>query len=184
MVTGMATSKITVTLPDDQLEEIRALVASGGAASVPRSSNTPLGSRFSMPWMARNVERCAAANRGPADERRTQMGGRNSGPAIPKAIAKAEERRVSGITFGTGAWRCSTGTPSCTHSHRVPWNVMRFDSSNGAGTGYSSSLQAGSPLPHNSTDRHGPGRAGAARTQPPSACYSHEAARPTLSMPT
>ena len=31
----MATSKITVTLPDDQLEEIRALVASGGAASVP-----------------------------------------------------------------------------------------------------------------------------------------------------
>jgi Arc/MetJ-type ribon-helix-helix transcriptional regulator len=27
-------SKITVTLPDDQLEEVRALVASGGAASV------------------------------------------------------------------------------------------------------------------------------------------------------
>ncbi|MGA7241311.1 MAG: ribbon-helix-helix domain-containing protein [Bryobacteraceae bacterium] len=30
----MATSKITITLPDDQLEEIRALVANGGAASV------------------------------------------------------------------------------------------------------------------------------------------------------
>jgi Arc/MetJ-type ribon-helix-helix transcriptional regulator len=34
MVFGMATSKITVTLPDDQLEEVRALVANGGAASV------------------------------------------------------------------------------------------------------------------------------------------------------
>lgn len=30
----MATTKITVTLPDDQLEEIRALVAARGAASV------------------------------------------------------------------------------------------------------------------------------------------------------
>jgi Arc/MetJ-type ribon-helix-helix transcriptional regulator len=34
MVRGMATSKITITLPDDQLEEVRALVAAGGAASV------------------------------------------------------------------------------------------------------------------------------------------------------
>jgi Arc/MetJ-type ribon-helix-helix transcriptional regulator len=34
MVFGMATAKITITLQDDQLEEIRALVASGGAASV------------------------------------------------------------------------------------------------------------------------------------------------------
>ncbi len=34
MVFGMATSKITVTLPEDQLEEVRALVANGGAASV------------------------------------------------------------------------------------------------------------------------------------------------------
>ena len=34
MVFGMATTKITITLPDDQLEEIRALVAAGGAASV------------------------------------------------------------------------------------------------------------------------------------------------------
>ncbi len=30
----MATTKIPVTLPDDQVEEIRALVAAGGAASV------------------------------------------------------------------------------------------------------------------------------------------------------
>jgi Arc/MetJ-type ribon-helix-helix transcriptional regulator len=34
MVFGMATAKITITLPDDQLEEIRALVASQKAASV------------------------------------------------------------------------------------------------------------------------------------------------------
>jgi Arc/MetJ-type ribon-helix-helix transcriptional regulator len=34
MVFGMATTKITITLPNDQLEEIRALVAAGGAASV------------------------------------------------------------------------------------------------------------------------------------------------------
>ena len=34
MVIGMATTKITVTLPDDQLEEVRALVAAGGAASL------------------------------------------------------------------------------------------------------------------------------------------------------
>jgi Arc/MetJ-type ribon-helix-helix transcriptional regulator len=34
MVFGMATTKITVTLPDDQLEEVRALVAAGGAASL------------------------------------------------------------------------------------------------------------------------------------------------------
>jgi Arc/MetJ-type ribon-helix-helix transcriptional regulator len=34
MVTGMATTKITVTLNDDQVEEIRALVAAGHAASV------------------------------------------------------------------------------------------------------------------------------------------------------
>ena len=34
MVFGMATAKITVTLPDDQLEEVRALVAAGAAASV------------------------------------------------------------------------------------------------------------------------------------------------------
>jgi Arc/MetJ-type ribon-helix-helix transcriptional regulator len=30
----MATTKITITLPDDQLEEIRALVASGAAANI------------------------------------------------------------------------------------------------------------------------------------------------------
>ena len=34
MVFGMATTKITITLPDNQVEEIRALVASGGAANV------------------------------------------------------------------------------------------------------------------------------------------------------
>lgn len=34
MVFGMATTKITITLEDDQLEEVRALVAAGGAASV------------------------------------------------------------------------------------------------------------------------------------------------------
>lgn len=34
MVLGMATTKITVTLNDDQVEEIRALVAAGQAASV------------------------------------------------------------------------------------------------------------------------------------------------------
>ena len=34
MVFGMATTKITITLQNDQLEEIRALVAAGQAASV------------------------------------------------------------------------------------------------------------------------------------------------------
>ena len=34
MVFGMATTKITITLKDDQVEEIRALVAAGGAANV------------------------------------------------------------------------------------------------------------------------------------------------------
>ncbi len=34
MVLGMATTKITVTLPDEQLEEVRALVAAGRAASI------------------------------------------------------------------------------------------------------------------------------------------------------
>jgi Arc/MetJ-type ribon-helix-helix transcriptional regulator len=34
MVFSMATTKITITLQDDQLEEIRALVAAGAAASV------------------------------------------------------------------------------------------------------------------------------------------------------
>jgi Arc/MetJ-type ribon-helix-helix transcriptional regulator len=34
MVFGMATTKITITLADDQLEEIRALVGAGEAASV------------------------------------------------------------------------------------------------------------------------------------------------------
>jgi Arc/MetJ-type ribon-helix-helix transcriptional regulator len=34
MVFGMATTKIAITLPNDQLEEIRALVAAGGAARV------------------------------------------------------------------------------------------------------------------------------------------------------
>jgi Arc/MetJ-type ribon-helix-helix transcriptional regulator len=34
MVSGMATAKITIALPDEQVTEIRALVASGGAASV------------------------------------------------------------------------------------------------------------------------------------------------------
>ena len=34
MVFGMATSKITVTLHDDQVKEIRSLVAAGQAASV------------------------------------------------------------------------------------------------------------------------------------------------------
>jgi Arc/MetJ-type ribon-helix-helix transcriptional regulator len=34
MVFGMATSKITITLHDDQIQEIRALVAAGRAASV------------------------------------------------------------------------------------------------------------------------------------------------------
>jgi Arc/MetJ-type ribon-helix-helix transcriptional regulator len=34
MVTGMATPKITVTLDDDQVKEIRALVAAGQAANV------------------------------------------------------------------------------------------------------------------------------------------------------
>ncbi len=34
MVSGMATTKITITLPDDQLEEIRALVANRRAANI------------------------------------------------------------------------------------------------------------------------------------------------------
>jgi Arc/MetJ-type ribon-helix-helix transcriptional regulator len=34
MVFGMATTKITITLQDDQLKEIRSLVAAGQAASV------------------------------------------------------------------------------------------------------------------------------------------------------
>jgi Arc/MetJ-type ribon-helix-helix transcriptional regulator len=34
MVLGMATTKITITLPDDQIEEIRSLVEAGEAASV------------------------------------------------------------------------------------------------------------------------------------------------------
>jgi len=34
MVIGMATTKITITLPDEQLKEIRALVAAGESASV------------------------------------------------------------------------------------------------------------------------------------------------------
>ena len=34
MVLGMATTKITVTLPDDQIEAVRALVAAGQSASV------------------------------------------------------------------------------------------------------------------------------------------------------
>jgi Arc/MetJ-type ribon-helix-helix transcriptional regulator len=34
MVFGMATTKITITLPDRQLDEIRALVAAGTAASI------------------------------------------------------------------------------------------------------------------------------------------------------
>jgi Arc/MetJ-type ribon-helix-helix transcriptional regulator len=34
MVSGMATRKITVTLPEEQLNEVRALVAAGRAANV------------------------------------------------------------------------------------------------------------------------------------------------------
>lgn len=34
MVNGMATTKITITLEDDQLEEVRTLVAAGKAASI------------------------------------------------------------------------------------------------------------------------------------------------------
>jgi len=34
MVFGMATAKITITLPDDQVEKIRTLVAAGRAGSV------------------------------------------------------------------------------------------------------------------------------------------------------
>jgi len=34
MVFGMATAKITITLQDDQIAEIRALVAAGNAASI------------------------------------------------------------------------------------------------------------------------------------------------------
>jgi Arc/MetJ-type ribon-helix-helix transcriptional regulator len=34
MVFGMATVKITITLPDDQVEEIRALITTGRAASL------------------------------------------------------------------------------------------------------------------------------------------------------
>ena len=34
MVSGMATTKITITLDDDQVEEIRALVAAGKLANV------------------------------------------------------------------------------------------------------------------------------------------------------
>ena len=34
MVIGMGTAKITITLPEEQLEEVRALVAAGKAASV------------------------------------------------------------------------------------------------------------------------------------------------------
>jgi Arc/MetJ-type ribon-helix-helix transcriptional regulator len=34
MVFGMATTKITITLPDDQIDEIRALIAAGETANV------------------------------------------------------------------------------------------------------------------------------------------------------
>jgi Arc/MetJ-type ribon-helix-helix transcriptional regulator len=34
MVSGMATTKITITLPDDQIHEIRSLVAAGEAANI------------------------------------------------------------------------------------------------------------------------------------------------------
>jgi Arc/MetJ-type ribon-helix-helix transcriptional regulator len=34
MVSGMATTKLTITLPDEQLEEVRRLVTAGRASSV------------------------------------------------------------------------------------------------------------------------------------------------------
>jgi hypothetical protein len=49
MVFGMATTKVTITLRDDQLEKIRALVAAGHAANVSAFVHTPSELLSSMP---------------------------------------------------------------------------------------------------------------------------------------
>ena len=62
MVFGMATTKITITLKNNQLEEIRALVAAGESASVSAFVKPAVGIALSDAAGWRNAGRCASAN--------------------------------------------------------------------------------------------------------------------------
>jgi len=81
---GMATTKITVSFPDDPLEAVRALVAHGGATAVSAFVKHAVGVALSDAAEWREMWRDALQQTGaPADEGGTHMGGRNPEAAIP-----------------------------------------------------------------------------------------------------
>ena len=98
MVSGMATRKITIALPDHQLEEIRKRVASGHAPSI---------SGFVQECVQKTLDNSAAfsryagpgfgGNRRAAYAKRAGMGPENDLSA--KTSGKVAESSLSGITF-------------------------------------------------------------------------------------
>src|SRR6185437_9527745 len=80
MVSSMATTKVTITLQDEQLEEIRALVNAGEAASVSgfvQHAVTVASSRCGR--VERNVAACPGPNRRAAHKKRARLDRRDPG---------------------------------------------------------------------------------------------------------
>ena len=99
----MATTKITITLENHQLEEIRALVAAGTAASVSAFAKHAIGvALFDAAGMEGNAGRCATAIRRPPNEKGARVGRR--APLSPRAEKGLRKREVgvNGITFDAG----------------------------------------------------------------------------------
>ena len=75
MVVDMATQKITVTLDDDQVKEIRALVAAGQAANVSAFVQHAVGIALhdAAGWKEMLAD-ALAANGGSVNQKRTRLG--------------------------------------------------------------------------------------------------------------
>jgi len=103
MVFGMATSKITITLHDDQIKEIRALVEAGQAASVSAFGQHAVGVALSDAAGWREMLKDALQQTGGGLTKKGAHLGRR-GTLLCAGEEKPQERKggMSGVTFDAG----------------------------------------------------------------------------------
>ena len=111
MVFGMATSKITITLQEDQVEEIRALVAAGRSGSVSAFVQHAVGvALFDESGWRQMLENALQQTGGPLTKKERDQADRILSP----------ERRKSGARNGKAACAVLLLTPAGSS----PWTGM------------------------------------------------------------
>jgi Arc/MetJ-type ribon-helix-helix transcriptional regulator len=92
MVFGMATTKITITLPDDQVADIRSLVAAGQTASVSAFVTHAVGvALFDAAGWSQMLEDALEQTGGPLTPKEREWADELLSPAAPKQPSGKEK---------------------------------------------------------------------------------------------